>query len=198
MQSLKERLAFAWATFIWLAWWARLLVVGIAWLATLGFAIYEFRFYRGSTLISFLVGCALVLFFLGAVFVSTVNKFYNWWREQSLKSALKQIEATTTEKRLNNLLREYESRVTLNFSEAMKSQLATSRTFQVTITEATKLVLEAIVFQSGHHNEVEREAFQKAWKAKLEKFSERIAQEDPLAVGVILKAIEKESQGVRS
>ncbi len=200
MQSLKERLAFAWATFIWLAWWARLLVVGIAWLATLGFAIYEFRFYRGNTLTSFLVGCALVLFFLGAVFVSTVNKFYDWWREQSLKSILNQIEAKTTtpEQRLDNLLKEYESRVTLNFSESMKSQLASSPTFQVTVTEATKLVLEAIVFQSGHHNKVEREAFQKAWKAKFEKFSERIAEEDPLAVEVILKAIEKESQGVRS
>jgi hypothetical protein len=43
----------------------------------------------------------------------------------------------------------------------------------------------------------ERAAFQKVWQAKIEKFTERIAQEDPLAVEVILKAIEKESQGAR-
>ena len=91
-------------------------------------------------------------------------------------------------------MKDYESRVTLNFSESMKSQLASSPTFQVTVTEATKLVLEAVVFQSSPHNEVERETFQRAWQAKFEKFSERIAQEDPLAVEVILKAIEKESQ----
>lgn len=200
MPSLKERMAFVWATFIWLAWWARLLAIGLAWLATLGFTIYEFRFYRGSGLMGFLAGCALALFFLGVWFVSTVNKFYDWWREQSLKSVLKQIEANTTapEQRLDNLLKEYESRVTLNFSESMKSQLASSATFRVTVTEATKLVLEAIVFQSSPHNEVERETFQRAWRAKYEKFFERIAWEDPLAVEVILKAIEKESQGAVS
>ncbi len=200
MQSLNERLAFAWATFIWLAGWVLVMLIGIAWLATLGFAIYEFRFYRGRTLIDFLTSCALLLFFLGAAFVFTVNKFYDWWREQSLKSVLKEIEARTTtpEQRLDDLVKEYESRVTLNFSESMKSQLASSPTFQDTVTEATKLVLEAVVFQNSPHNEVERETFQRAWRAKFEKFSERIAQEDPLAVEVILKAIEKESQGAGS
>jgi len=176
------------------------MLIGIAWLATLGFAIYEFRFYRGRTLIDFLTSCALLLFFLGAAFVFTVNKFYDWWREQSLKSVLKEIEARTTtpEQRLDDLVKEYESRVTLNFSESMKSQLASSPTFQDTVTEATKLVLEAVLFQNSPHNEVERETFQRAWRAKFEKFSERIAQEDPLAVEVILKAIEKESQGAGS
>jgi len=58
--------------------------------------------------------------------------------------------------------------------------------------------LEVIVFQSSPHNEVERETFQRSWQAKLEKFSERIAQEDPLAVEVVLKAIEKESRGAGS
>jgi len=193
-------LAFVWGTFIWLAWWARLLVIGIAWLCTLGFVIYEFRFYRGRTLIGFLAGCALLLFFLGASFVSTVNKFYDWWQEQSLKSVLKEIEARTTtpERRLDDLLKEYESRVALNLSESLKRQSASSPTFQVTVTEAAKLVLEVIVFQSSPHNEVERETFQRSWQAKLEKFSERIAQEDPLAVEVVLKAIEKESRGAGS
>jgi hypothetical protein len=75
----------------------------------------------------------------------------------------------------------------------MKSRLASSPTFQATVTEATKLVLEAIIFQSSSHNEVERETFQRTWQAKIERFSERVAQEDPLAVEIILKAIEKES-----
>jgi hypothetical protein len=133
-------------------------------------------------------------------FVSSVDKFYDWWRAQSLKSLLKQIDAKTTtpDQRLDNLLKEYESRVTLNFSESMKSRLASSPTFQATVTEATKLVLEAIVFQSSPHNEVERGTFERAWRARFERFSERIAQEDPLAVEVILKAIEKESEGARS
>jgi len=147
-----------------------------------------------------LAGYALLLFILGAAFVSTVNKSYDWWREQRLKSVLKEIEARTTtpEQRLGDLLKEYESRVALNFSESLKSQFASSPTFQVTVTEAAKLILEVIVFQSSPHNEVERETFQRAWQAKFEKFSERIAQEDPLAVEVILKAIEKESQGAGS
>ena len=61
--------------------------------------------------------------------------------------------------------------------------------------EAAKLMLEAIVFQDSPHNKVERETFQRTWQAKLERLVEHIAQEDPLAVEVILKAIEKESQG---
>jgi len=200
LQSLKERLAFAWTTFIWLARWALLLVIAIAWLATLGFALYQFRSYRSRALIDSLVVCALLLFILGAAFVSTVNKSYDWWREQSLKSVLKEIEARTTtpERRLDDLLKEYESRVALNLSESLKRQSASSPTFQVTVTEAAKLVLEVIVFQSSPHNEVERETFQRSWQAKLEKFSERIAQEDPLAVEVVLKAIEKESRGAGS
>jgi hypothetical protein len=155
LQSLKEKSAFAWATFIWLAWWALLMVLGIAWLATLGFAIYEFRSYRGRTLIDFLAGYALLLLILGAAFVFTVNKSYDWWREQRLRSLLKEIEARTTtpEQRLDGLLKEYESRVALNFSESLKTQLASSATFQVTVTEAAKLVLEVIVFQGSPHNE---------------------------------------------
>jgi hypothetical protein len=149
-----------------------------------------YGFYRGQRGIDFLGGCAIALFFLGGWFVSSVNKFYDWCQKQALRA----IQAKTPEQHLDNLLKDYESRVTLNFSESMKSQLASSPTFQVTVTEATKLVLEAVVFQSSPHNEVERETFQRAWQAKFEKFSERIAQEDPLAVEVILKAIEKESQ----
>jgi hypothetical protein len=146
-----------WVTLLWLARWAILLVIGVAWLATLGFAMYGF--YHGQRGIDFLGGCAIALFFLGAVFVFYVNKFYDWWREQSLKSLLKQIEARTKtpEQHLDDLLKDYESRVTLNFSESMKSRLASSPTFQATVTEATKLVLEAIIFQSSSHNEVERE-----------------------------------------
>lgn len=140
LKSLRERLVFVWVTIVWLARWTWLLAIGIAWLATLGFAIYEFRFYRGRSLIGFLASCALVLFLLGVWFVSTVNKFYDWWQRQALKT----IKAKTPEQHLDNLLKEYESRVALNFSESMKSQFASSPTFQATVTEATKLVLEAV------------------------------------------------------
>ena len=195
MLSFKEKSAFVWATLLWLAQWVRLLAIGIAWLAALGFAIYQFRFYRGSSLIGFLAGCALALFFLGVWFVSTVDKFYEWWKEQSLRSLLKEIETKTTtpSQRLDDLLKEYESRITLNFSESMKSQMASSPTFRATVAEATKLVLEAVVFQSSPYNEMEQKTFRRTWQAKVERFSERIAQEDPLAVEVILQAIEKES-----
>src|SRR5713101_1446774 len=102
-------IAFVWATFEWPARWALLLVIGIAWLAIIGYAIYEIRFYRGRTPNDFLVCCALVLFFLGAAFVSNVNKFYDWWREQRLKSVLKEIDAkmTTPAQHLDNLLKDH-------------------------------------------------------------------------------------------
>ena len=145
-----NKLALVWGTFVWLARWAILLVIGVAWLVTLGFATYGF--YHGQRGIDFLGGCAIALFFLGVWFVSSVNTFYDWWQKQAVKAIAK-----TPEQHLDNLLKDYESRVTLNFSESMKSRLASSPTFQATVTEATKLVLEAIIFQSSSHNEVERE-----------------------------------------
>ena len=68
-------------------------------------------------------------------FVSNVNRFYDWWREQSLKRLLKQVNAGTMapEQRLESLLKEYESCVTLNFPESTKSHLACSPTFRVTV-----------------------------------------------------------------
>jgi hypothetical protein len=196
LKSLREKLAFVWVTLVWLARWTWLLAIGIAWLATLGFAIYEFRFYRGKSLVGFLAGCGFALLVLGLWFVSTVNKFYDWWADQRLKSILKEIDTPppTPLQRFHATLKEYESRVTLDFSEPMKRRLASSPTFKATVMEAAKLMLEAIVFQDSPHNEVEREMFQRTWQAKLERLVEHIAQEDPLAVEVILKAIEKESQ----
>jgi len=103
---------------------------------------------------------------------------------------------TTPDQHLDNLLKAYESRVTFNFPESLKNKFASSASFQATVAEATKLVLEAIVFQSTPHSEEEREKFQRDMKTKTEKFTERVAQEDPLAVEVILKAIENESQAI--
>ena len=197
LKSLREKLASVWVTTVWLARWTWLLAIGIAWLATLGFAIYEFRFNRGKNLLDSLAGFAVILLVLGVVFVRSVYKFHDWWADQRLKSILKEIDAPppTPLQRFHATLKEYESRVTLDFSEPMKRRLASSPTFKATVMEAAKLMLEAIVFQDSPHNEVEREMFQRTWQAKIEKFTERIAQDDPLAVEVILKAIEKESQG---
>ena len=81
------------------------------------------------------------------------------------------------------------------FGTVARMELATVEFEELTERAKTMLMLEAIVFQDSPHNEVEREMFQRTWQAKIEKFTERIAQDDPLAVEVILKAIEKESQG---
>jgi hypothetical protein len=182
---------------VWLAGLTLILVIGVAWLVTLGFAIYEFRFYRGKSLIDFFGGYAAIHLVLGVVFVVTVNKFYDWWADQHLKSFLKGIEVATPTplQRLNDILKEYEPWAAANLSETLKHQLAASPSFQATAAEAEKLALEAIAFQDSPYTLAERAAFQKVWQAKIEKFTERIAQDDPLvAVEVILKAIEKESQ----
>jgi hypothetical protein len=156
-----------------------------------------FRFHRGKSLIDLLGGYAVILLVLGVIFVATVNKFYDWWADQRLKSILKEIDATppTPLQRLNEILKEYEPWAAANLSETLKRQLAASPAFQAAAAEAEKLPLEAIAFQSSPYTLTEQEAFQRVWQAKIEKFTERIAQEDPLAVEAILKAIEKESQG---
>jgi hypothetical protein len=198
-RSPNERLARISITFIWVTGLVLIFAIGVAWLATLGVAIYQFRFHRGGDdLIGFFTGYAVILFLLGVAFVLSVNRFYDWWADQRMKSLLKEIDAATPTpaQRLNALLKEYEPWASVNLSETLKSQLASSPKFQTTLAEAAKLALEATSFQSGFHTQEERETFQRDWKTKTEKFTERIAREDPLAVEVILKAIEKESQGL--
>jgi uncharacterized membrane protein len=148
LQSPKERWAYIRVTFVWLAGLTLILVIGVAWLVTLGFAIYEFRFYRGKSLIDLLGGYAVILLVLGVILVVTVNKFYDWWADQRLKSILKGIDATppTPLQRLNDILKEYEPWAAANLSETLKRQLAASPSFQATAADAEKLALEAIAF----------------------------------------------------
>ena len=56
------------------------------------------------------------------------------------------------------------------------------------------LVKEAAAFSRVSHSAEEWNDFREAWGAKTEEFAERAAAGDPLAVQVILKAIEKESE----
>jgi len=191
----KERWARVWVTLVWIAGLTLVAGLGIAWLAALGVGVYHLRIDRSW---DFILGFCFVLGLLACAFVLTVNKFYDWWRDQRLKSILRDIDAATLtpQQRLDGLLKDYESRVSLNLSESFKNQLANSPEFKVTLRDATKLVLEALVFQSDPHTEDERVTFRTAWQTKLEGFSERVANKDPLAFEIIMKAVEKESQAV--
>jgi hypothetical protein len=94
---------------------------------------------------------------------------------------------------VNSLVDNCQSEVSLEFSETFKYQLGSSPTFQVTVIEAKKLAEEFAAFSAISHTNEEWDTFRKRWQAKTEKFAERIAEGDPLAVEVILRAIEKES-----
>jgi hypothetical protein len=72
--------------------------------------------------------------------------------------------------------------------------LRSSSTFQTTVIEAKRLAEEVAAFSALPHTDEEWDGFRKAWQTKAEKFAERIAEGDRLAVEVILKAIEKESE----
>lgn len=160
--------------------------VALAWLGFLVYAIYGFRQARATGDInSYVIVCILLLVVLGAVFVKFVNRFYDWWAKQRASYLVAQFDS---------LVDKYQEEVSLEFSETFKRQLRDSTTFQNTMHEATRLVLEAINVFNLPHTDEEREAFRKTWQAKAEHFAERVAQGDPLAVEVILKAIEKESE----
>ena len=78
--------------------------------------------------------------------------------------------------------------------ESFLNQLRSSPTFRATVLEAENLAQEAAVFGRIAHTDEEKEAFRKAWHAKVGEFSERVAKNDRLAVEVIMKAVEMESQ----
>jgi hypothetical protein len=180
---------------VWVAGLALVAGLGIAWLAAFGVGVYHLRIDHSW---DFILSFGVVLGFLGYAFVLTVNKFYDWWSDQGLRSILRDVDAATLtpQQRLESLLKDYESRVSLDLSESFKDQLANSPEFKVTLREATKLVLEALAFQSDPHTEDERAIFRSTWQTKLEHFSERVADKDPLAVEIIMKAVEKESQAM--
>ena len=83
--------------------------------------------------------------------------------------------------------------MSLELSESFSEQLRASPTFRATVREAAMLVLEALAFEGMPHSEEERDT----WKIKMEAFANRVAQKDPLAVEVILKLIEKETERTR-
>lgn len=107
-----------------------------------------------------------------------VNRFYDWWLGQ----------------RVNSVIERYQQEVRLELSEDFKRQLRSSRAFRGTAIEATELVAEAAAYSAVPHSSEEQDAFRNAWRARAEKLAQRVAEGDPLAAQVILKAIEKESK----
>lgn len=190
-----------------LIWAGGLLIVftlGILWLGLLGLAVFTlYRDYReyGAEVGSYvrdLIPLILVLVLLGAAIKWFVNRFYDWWVRMRVKSIMDTVQPVESlEQSLDCLVEKYQSEVSLEFSETFKHQLQSSPTFQATLNEATRLAFEVLSFYNAQHTDEERYNFQKAWQAKAEKFAERVANGDPLAVEVILKAIEKESKKER-
>jgi hypothetical protein len=170
----------AWrVTVIWVSGLLIVSTLGVLWLVSLGAAIFLIYRAHGSDEVgAYVVLFALVLLILGNAFVRFVNRFYDWWLD----------------KRVNAMADNYQSQVSLEFSETFKRQLRSSPTFQTTVIEAKGLAEEVAAFSAVLHTDEEWDAFRKAWRAKTEKFVERIAGSDPLAMEVILKAIEKESE----
>jgi len=175
-----------WITTIWVSGLAFGGAIALAWLGFLGYAIYALLQPRKTTDITAnIIFCAVALVALGAVFIKFVNRFYDWWLEQRVSYLVGQCDS---------MVDKYQSEVSLELSETFTRQLRDSPTFQATVLEATRLVLEWIDFSSVSHTDEERKTFRAAWEAKSKKFAERVAQGDQLAVEVILKAIEKESE----
>jgi len=165
-------------TLIWVCGLIIVVVLGILWLGSLVLAVFTIRRAHGAGEIGGLVVIfVLVLLALGEAFRRFVNRLYDWWLD----------------KRVNSMVDTYQSKVSLQFSETFKRQLRSSSTFQTTIIEAKTLAEEVAAFSAVSHNSEECDAFRKAWRARAEKFAERVAQGDPLAVEIVLKAIEKKS-----
>lgn len=168
--------------------------VALAWLGLLSYAIYEFRKVRATgDITSFIIGWILALAALGAVFVKFVNRFYEWHSWQNVSSILKELEEQRQRTELEAYVERLTSYFSTEFSEDFKRQLQSSSTFRSTVDEAMNLAKEAAVFASEPHTDKESAAFRKEWHAKMERFAGRIAETDPLAMEVILKAIENES-----
>src|SRR5271170_7490078 len=165
-------------SFIWVCGLIFAFALTILWLCLLGLAIFELpKAYGWGAVISYAAVVFVVLMFLGAGFVRFVNGFYNWWLTQ----------------RVNSLADNYQSEVSMEFSETFIHQLRSSPTFQATVKEAKTLAEELAAFSASSHTDEERDTFRKFWQARADKFAKHVAEGDPLAVEVILKAIEKES-----
>jgi hypothetical protein len=166
-------------TFIWVCGLVIFVSLAIFWLGSLVLAIFKISRAHGANEVGGYVFIFLpILVVLGIAFRWFVNRFYDWWLGV----------------RVNSLVDNYQSGVSLEFTETFKRQLRSSPTFQKTLIEAKKLAEELAAFSAISHTDEEWNTFRKRWQAKSERFATEVAEGDPLAVEVILKAIEKESE----
>jgi hypothetical protein len=164
---------------------SELLVVftlGVLWLGSLGLAIFKISRANGADEVTgFGFIFALVLVALGLALRWSINRVHGRGLEQQV----------------NSLADNYGSEVSLEFSETLKDQLRSSAALRTMMTEAKQLDEEVAAFSAVLHTDEEWEDFRKAWQIKAEKLAER-AEDDPSAVAIILKAIERESMKGRS
>jgi hypothetical protein len=185
-------------TLIWIGGLIIVLALGVLWLGSLGLGIFKIYGAHGAGEIGgYSVVFGLVLLATGIAIRWFVNRFHDWHRDQGLEPFLKEINDSVsnaqTQAHIDKLTLDFSS----EFSETFKSQLRSSGTFQATVNEAQRLVEEFVAFSAVPHTNKESHTFREGWQAKTEKFAERIAGDDPLAVEVILKAIQKESEKKR-
>lgn len=183
---------------IWILGLAAVGALAIGWVGLLGLAVWEIHKARGTReATDTAIGLGLVLVFVGFAFYRLVNLFYDWWHKQRLNALLEEIDASRNldrhVKRFDLIIEEYQSKVRMEFPEALKAKMASSDEFRATVHQAGRLLAEYVVFIADPHTEQEREAFQQNWRSKLDRFAENAAKNDPLFVEIILRTIEKES-----
>jgi hypothetical protein len=185
-------------TFIWVCGLIVIFTLGILWLGSLGLAVFKIYKAHGANEVGgHVVLFGFVLVILGTALKQSVDRFYQWHSDQRLNSLLKDIDERVSKSQaqeyIDNLTLDFSS----EFSETFKRQLRSSPAFHNTVMEAKNLVEEFVAFSAISHTDQEWNIFRKKWQSKSETFANRIAQDDPLAVEVILKAIEKESERSR-
>jgi hypothetical protein len=185
-------------TSIWVCGLIVIFTLGILWLGSFGLAVFKvYKAHDADEVAGRVAIFGFVLVILGAALKQSVDRFHQWHSDQRLNSVLNDIDERVSksqaEEYIDNLTLDFSS----EFSETFKRQLRSSSTFQHTVVEAKKLLGEFVAFSVVSHTDEQWNIFRKAWQAKNEAFANRIVQDDPLAVQVILKAIEKESQRSR-
>jgi HAMP domain-containing protein len=156
--------------------------LAVLWLASLGLAIFNIsRANSAVEVASFGFIFALVLVALGLAFGLSIKRFHGRGLEQQV----------------NSLADKYQSDASPEFSETLKDQLRSSAALRTMMTEVKLLNEEVAAFSAVLHTDEEWETFRGAWQVKAEKLAAR-AEDDPLAVAIILEAIERESMKGRS
>ena len=191
MGYTKERANYICVTTIWAGGLALIAVLAILCVGVLGFGVFNYWHVRQQKDAPNYVGVCIVIFVVLALMLRKVfNGFYEWHSNQQLKAVSKDIDDTIETQKLKQYVSDFSSYL----PEGLLNQLHSSPTFRATALEADKLIQEAAVFERTAHTDAEKEAFRKAFNAKVGEFSERVAQSDPLAVEVVMKAVEMESQ----